>query len=90
MIKHQAPWKKLVKVVDRYMASIEPKNSRKHTDANKLLSQYSAITSAIKQVVTSKPEVTAIPVAFPSSDTSCKPMVKAMLKIINNQFASGT
>lgn len=62
MIKHQAPWKKLVKVVDRYMASMEPKNSRKHTDASKLFSQYSAITSDIKQVVTSKPEVTAIPV----------------------------
>lgn len=40
---------------------MEPKKSKKQADANKLFSQYSAITSDIKQVVTSMPEITAKP-----------------------------
>lgn len=62
IVKHQAPRKKFNKLVDRYMASIAPKNSRKQADINKLFSQYSAITSDIRLVVTSIPQVIAKPV----------------------------
>lgn len=47
---------------DRYIISIDPKNNKKQADRNKLFSQYKAIISDIRQVVTSIPRMIAKPV----------------------------
>ena len=46
---------------DTYKASTKPKNIRKQTDSSRFFSQYRAMTSDIRHVVTSIPETTAKP-----------------------------
>ena len=62
VINH-APLGKFNKQDDKYVASSEPKNNIKQAAMNTLFSQDKAITSDIKQVVTSIPEMIAKPVS---------------------------
>lgn len=59
--RHQAPLKKFKKHEERYTASMEPKNNKKNADRNRVFSHCSAITSDIRQVVTSIPQIMARP-----------------------------
>lgn len=59
--RNQAPLWKFSIQAERYMNSMKPKNIKKEADTNKLISQYSAITSDIKHVVTNIPKTIAKP-----------------------------